>query len=120
MYVALLTVLCATFRYQDFFVPKKKLPQSKQKRVDKSDDSEMEDVTVDDSDDSEMEEEDDDSDNSELKDDNEKQVAEIFSFCEIWHVLSLLLVMCLAYFSFCRKREICLLTRRSVKKYKPK
>ncbi|XP_021850737.1 M phase phosphoprotein 10 [Spinacia oleracea] len=63
-----------SIRYEDFYVSKKKTPVTKRKRVDKSDDSDMEDKNVDDSDDAEMEDEDvDDADDSKMEDDNDEQ-----------------------------------------------
>lgn len=67
-------------RYEDFFVPKKKMPVRKRKQVDKSDDSEMEDENVDDS---EMEDEDvGESDDSEMEDDSDEKKKENMSTYE--------------------------------------
>ncbi|XP_021753133.1 U3 small nucleolar ribonucleoprotein protein MPP10-like [Chenopodium quinoa] len=61
-------------RYEDFYVPDKKRPVKKQKQVDKSDDSEMEEENADASDDLEMEDNDvSDADDSEMEDDDDEQ-----------------------------------------------
>lgn len=80
-----------TFRYEDFFVPEKKVSKRKQKRADRSDDWEMEvenvhyakdskmkAENVDNADDSEMEDKDDA--DFEMDDDNDKQVFEMFCY----------------------------------------
>ncbi|KNA17739.1 hypothetical protein SOVF_077540 isoform A [Spinacia oleracea] len=59
---------------KDWTMQGEKTPVTKRKRVDKSDDSDMEDENVDDSDDAEMEDEDDDdADDSKMENDNDEQ-----------------------------------------------